>query len=140
SDDGTNQMVARYSEERSGAAIRLLALPRVGKAGALNAAVETSEGEILVFSDANSIFAPHTLRALLAPFGDPAVGGVAGNQVYTSANENGATGGLGERLYWAFDRQLKVYESRAGNVISATGALYALRRDLFQGIPDGVTD
>lgn len=140
SDDGTNQVVARYSEGSEGAAVRLLALPRVGKAAALNTAVETAEGEILVFSDANSIFAPHTLRALLAPFSDPAVGGVAGNQVYTAGDAKGATGGLGERMYWAFDRQLKVYESRAGNVISATGALYALRRDLFQGIPDGVTD
>lgn len=152
SDDGTNEIVAAFGERAALPAVRLLALPRMGKASALNAAVETAEGEILVFSDANSIFAPHTLQALLAPFADAAVGGVAGNQVYTaSANGSAPAGesavkaigdnaGIGERLYWAFDRKMKLYESRAGNVISATGALYALRRELFEGIPDGVTD
>ena len=132
--DGTNDVVAQYE----GQGVRLLALPRVGKAAALNAAAATAEGEILVFSDANSIFEPGTLRALLRPFADPQVGGVAGNQRYVTSNAGQA--GAGERAYWAIDRQLKVYESRAGNAISATGALYALRRSLFQGIPDGVTD
>ncbi len=149
--DGTNEIVAEYaqgtrpSEWLGSGGVRLLALPRVGKAAALNAAASAAEGEILVFSDANSIFSPGSLRALLRPFADPSVGGVAGNQCYVSDNGNAAdtattTGNAGERLYWAFDRKLKVYESRAGNTISATGALYALRRSLFHGIPDGVTD
>lgn len=135
STDGTNAMVKRYEHQ----GVRLLALPRVGKAAALNAAAAEATGEVLVFSDANSIFAPSTLRALVRPFADPEVGGVAGNQRYTEDGEP-TPAGAGESAYWAFDRQLKIYESRAGNTISATGALYALRRYLFQGIPDGVTD
>jgi hypothetical protein len=46
----------------------------------------------------------------------------------------------GEQRYWAFDRALKRAESRGGNVISATGALYAIRRELFRPVPEGVTD
>ncbi len=131
SDDGTNLLVSGY-EPRG---VRLLELPRLGKARALNAAVEQAEGEIVVFSDANSLFAPGSLRALVAPFADPAVGGVAGDQRYLPAD-----GALGERSYWDYDRVLKIYESRAGNVISATGAIYAIRRDLFEPVPEAVTD
>jgi len=46
----------------------------------------------------------------------------------------------GEQRYWNLDRMLKTAESRAGNVISATGAIYAVRRSLFRPVPDGVTD
>ena len=76
------------------------------------------------------------------------MGGVAGNQVYlpTSAASGpadpaGATAaGVGERSYWDFDRRVKDAESLGGSVISATGAIYALRRELFRPVPDGVTD
>ncbi len=131
SDDGTNDLVA----ERAANGVRLLALPRVGKAKALNTAVAAAGGEVIVFSDANSLFEPRAMRALVAPFADPAVGGVAGDQRYI-----GADGALGERSYWSLDRILKTFESRAGNVISATGAIYAIRRELFEPVPDAVTD
>jgi len=42
--------------------------------------------------------------------------------------------------YWGLDRLLKRIQSRAGNTISATGAIYAIRRSLFQPVPEGVTD
>lgn len=134
SDDGTPDIV------RAGAAgrIRLLDLPRQGKAGALNAAVAVAGGEILVMSDANSLYAPDALRQLVRHFADERVGGVAGNQRYAKDKANKAN--AGETTYWGFDRQLKVWESRAGNAISATGAIYAIRRSLFQGVPIGVTD
>lgn len=131
SDDGTSAVVQQY--ERRG--VRFLDLPRLGKAPVLNAAVAAANGEILVFSDANSMFAPDALRALVRPFADPDVGGVAGNQRYL---RNGSDGG--ERSYWRFDRFLKQFQSQGGNTISATGAIYAIRRRLFRPIPGGVTD
>jgi glycosyltransferase involved in cell wall biosynthesis len=135
SNDGTSELVRRYQAR----GVRLLELPRQGKAAALNAAVAAASGEILVFSDANSLFAPQSLRALVRPFADPGVGGVAGNQVYRRAS--GATlAGEGEQRYWDFDRELKRYESASGNVISATGAIYAIRRSLHTPVADGVTD
>ncbi len=132
--DGTNEIVLGYAEQ----GIKLLPLPRQGKAPALNTAVAASTGEILVFSDANSIYAPDAIQALVRPFADPDVGGVAGNQVYLKGEPGGE--GAGEKSYWRFDRQLKQSQSQAGNAISATGAIYAIRRSLFQTVPDGVTD
>ena len=135
SSDRTNAIVQSY-ESRG---IRLLPLPRLGKAGALNAAVSASKGEVLVFSDANSMYRPDALRELVRPFADATVGGVAGNQCYLKKKEASSVG-AGERSYWDFDRILKQFESRAGNTISATGAIYAIRRSLFQPVMEGVTD
>ena len=135
SDDGTNEIVAEYE----GDLIKLLELPRQGKADALNEAVKQASGEVLVFSDANSIYAEDAIRNLVSPFADSDVGGVAGDQRYLSAKENSADN-TGERSYWSLDRKLKEWESSAGNAISATGAIYAIRKSLFQEVPTGVTD
>lgn len=134
SDDGTDEVVAGYADR----GVELVSLPRVGKAAALNAAAARARGELLVFSDANSIFARDAVRELVTPFADPAVGGVAGNQRYAAGDDGGTA--AGERSYWSFDTALKRAESAAGNVISATGAIYAIRRELFRPVPEGVTD
>ncbi len=135
SSDGTDAIVAGYE----GQGVRLLSLPRQGKIPAMNTASRKARGEILVFSDANTMFAPDAIRALVRPFADPTVGGVAGDQRYSKEQRGGLTSD-GERSYWNFDRILKRAQSRAGNVISATGAIYAIRRALFRQIPLGVTD
>ena len=135
SNDGTDAIVRGYER----ANIRLLSLPRQGKAPALNAAVAASSGEILVFSDANSMYAPNAIRELVRHFAAPEVGGVAGNQVYLKKGAAGLTS-AGEQSYWDFDRQLKQLQSKSGNVISATGAIYAIRRSLFHPVMGGVTD
>jgi cellulose synthase/poly-beta-1,6-N-acetylglucosamine synthase-like glycosyltransferase len=135
SNDGTDAIVREYEEQ----GVKLLSLPRRGKAAALNSAVMSSTGKILVFSDANSMYEREAIRILVRPFADSEVGGAAGNQCYLSEREVSAED-AGERTYWKFDRILKLFQSRAGNVISATGAIYAIRRALFQPIPDGVTD
>jgi glycosyltransferase involved in cell wall biosynthesis len=135
SDDGTEEIVRGF-EDRG---VRLLGLPRVGKAAALNAAVAAAKSDILVFSDANSMYAPDAIKMLVRPFADPEVGGVAGNQRYVAVADADAIAS-GEQRYWDFDRMLKDAESRGGNVISATGAIYAIRRELFADVPADVTD
>lgn len=135
SSDATDAIVQSYT----GHGMTLLSLPRLGKATALNRAIQVATGDILVFSDANSMYDPQAIYALVQPFADPHVGGVAGNQCYLTAHHE-AGANSGEQSYWDFDRWMKQLQSRAGNVISATGAIYAIRRELFRPIPDGVTD
>jgi cellulose synthase/poly-beta-1,6-N-acetylglucosamine synthase-like glycosyltransferase len=135
STDGTDAIVERYRDH----GVKLLSLPRVGKAAALNAAVAASKGEILVFSDANSMYKVDAIQELIRPFADSKIGGVAGNQVYRTEVAGGSSG-AGERAYWNFDRKLKTSQGRSGNTLAATGAIYAIRRSLFQQIPDGVSD
>lgn len=135
SSDGTNKIVEKYAEH----GVKSLSLTRQGKAAALNAAFTASSGEIIVFSDANSMYDRSAIRALVRPFADPEVGGVAGNQRYLPEQSDAAASG-GEDAYWNFDRSLKRSQGKVGNTISATGAIYAIRRTLFAPIPEGVTD
>jgi cellulose synthase/poly-beta-1,6-N-acetylglucosamine synthase-like glycosyltransferase len=146
--DGSTDRTVAEARRRDDPRVRILDLPRTGKATALNAAVAASRGEVLVFSDANTAYAPDAIRMLVRSFADATVGGVAGNQVYLPASTSVRPGddgaatavGVGERSYWDFDRLVKDAESLGGSVISATGAMYAIRRELFREVPDGVTD
>jgi len=136
SDDATNAIVASYSDSR----VHLLELPRRGKIPALNDAVKHATGEILVFSDANSMYDAQALRMLSRNFADAQVGGVAGNTIYTKLSKSDSSS-QGEDLYWSYDKWLKEMESLTGSIISAHGAIYAIRRDLYRPITDSaVTD
>lgn len=128
SDDGTEAMVARYA----GQGVRLLALPRRGKLHAIREAVACATGELLVFSDANSMYQTEALRKLARNFADPQVGGVCGNQIYLKAGRHADTTNQGEHLYWSFDKWLKQQESLTGSIVSAHGAIYAIRRTLYR--------
>ena len=134
--DGSTDDTVREANRTGDPRIVVLDLPRSGKAGALNRGVDEARGDVLVFTDANSMLSAEAVTELVRPFADQTVGGVAGDQRYVGSDGSAS----GERAYWDFDRVLKVAESRSGNVISATGALYAVRRSLARPVPEGVTD
>jgi cellulose synthase/poly-beta-1,6-N-acetylglucosamine synthase-like glycosyltransferase len=117
--------------------ITVLDLPRQGKAATLNAGVALSTGDILVFTDADNQWSRETLGYLLAPLNDPNVGGCAGHMVIP------VTGGglsVGDSLYRHYEGWLRRVENRTGCMVSADGALLALRRELFQNVPAEVND
>jgi glycosyltransferase involved in cell wall biosynthesis len=129
SEDGTNELVAQF-----GRGVRLLALPRLGKNGALTRAASDAKGEILVFTDADTKLTERTLLHIAAPFADPDVGGVAGERRHGHESKPGRSAAdQGKRL-------LRRLMSRAGNVTSAEGQIYAVRRELFQPVPENVLD
>lgn len=133
SSDATAEIAERYG-------VRVLRLPRQGKIHALRAAVEQATGEILVFSDANTMYDRAALRWLAANFADPTVGGVAGHTGYRLSAGREASAD-GEDLYWGYDTFLKRLETLTGSVVSAHGGIYALRRELFRFPSDtAVTD
>jgi cellulose synthase/poly-beta-1,6-N-acetylglucosamine synthase-like glycosyltransferase len=86
---------------------------------------------VLVFTDADTTFAPETLRELASNFADPHVGGVAANEVVVSHDGDGGIV-RGEGLYWRYDQWIKRLEDRVGSTVSASGRLYAIRRELFR--------
>jgi cellulose synthase/poly-beta-1,6-N-acetylglucosamine synthase-like glycosyltransferase len=139
SDGSTDGTVAR-ARLAGQTRVRVLDLPRRGKAAALAAGARSARGDVLVFTDANTKFRADTLYRLALNFGDPQVGGVAGNTEYRVGADAESTG-RGEDLYWRYDTWLKRQESRTGSVVSAHGGIYAVRRELFRPVEDaGVTD
>ena len=102
---------------------------RRGKTAAQNAAVELARGEVLLFSDATTMYEPDVLRVMARSFADPSVGCVAGRLVYVDPAASGV--GRGARSYWGYETFLKTHESRACSLIGASGCLYAVRRSAY---------
>lgn len=114
--------------------VRLLAFPqREGKARVLNKLVPEARGEVLVFSDANTIYQPDALRKMMAHFADPSVGGVCGYLRLISPDRRASS--QGEAVYWDYENRLKEMEGRIKTVFGATGGIYAIRRELFVPLP-----
>jgi cellulose synthase/poly-beta-1,6-N-acetylglucosamine synthase-like glycosyltransferase len=112
---------------------------RLGKTAAQNAAVELAGGEIILFSDATTLYERDVLRALMPSFADESVGCVAGRLVYVDPAETGV--GRGAKSYWGYETFLKTHESRACSLIGASGCLYAVRRAAYVPLyPEACSD
>lgn len=133
SSDKTNDIVRGYVEKEK--RIHLLEFPRTGKSGVLNKAMACLKSEIVVFSDANTEYMRDTLTNLIKHFSDKKVGCVCGRLIYRNPEE--VVSGKGESFYWHYETALKKMESKLGYVAGANGAIYAIRRELFEPLPTG---
>ena len=135
STDGTVAVARRYERApRPGPAVRVLAYPRRrGKPSVLNDSVPRCTGEIVVLADARQRYAPDAVSRLAENFADPAVGAASGELVLR--NEAGAPVGEGVGAYWRYEKLLRRAESAVHSTVGATGAIYAIRRCLFEPIP-----
>ncbi len=102
---------------------------RGGKTVAQNAAVAAAKGEILVFSDVTTVYTPRTIPAMIENFADPEVGCVGGDLFYLKEPLNSSA--EGRALFWNYERQLRVWESRVHSIIGVAGCIYAMRRELY---------
>ncbi len=127
--DGTDALVSEIAA--SDARVRLLRqVPRQGKTSALNWAVPQARGEIVVFSDANSIYRLDALRMLASNFADPAVGYVTGHMLYV--NPDGSLVGDGCSAYMRYENAVRAAETRVGSVVGVDGGVDAVRKALYQ--------
>jgi len=106
-----------------------------GKASGLNEAIELAQGDVVVFTDARQRIERGAVRFLMESFADPEVGCVSGELMLgdPSAGETGR--GMG--LYWRIEKRIRELEAASGSVVGATGALYAVRRELVASVPQG---
>ncbi len=133
SDGSTDATVERA---RAAGADLVLDLPAGGKVAALNAAAEQATGELLAFSDANSLWAPDALRLLVEPFSDSAVGYACGQVRFVDEG-----GGNLEGVYWRYEMAVREMESALAGITAGNGAIYAVRRDSYLPLaPSGSHD
>jgi hypothetical protein len=104
----------------------VLELPWGGKVRAQDAGVDRAGGELLAFSDANALWEPGALRALVAPFADARVGYACGQVRFVS---DGGTNQEG--LYWRYEMAIRARESQLASVTAGNGAIYAVRPDAY---------
>lgn len=130
SEDETDALVEAYANE-SPIPVRLFRQhPRAGKTSGLNLIVPEARGEIIAFSDANSLWDRDALQYLVVPFKDPAVGYVTGKMVYT--NPDGSLIGDGCSAYMKYENWLRAKETAIGSIVGVDGGVDAMRRDLYQ--------
>ncbi|MDP4151131.1 MAG: glycosyltransferase family 2 protein [Bacteroidota bacterium] len=144
STDGTAALINKYPGVRG-----LHEPERKGKSAAVNRAVQYATGEILIFSDANTMLNAGAVRHIARHYAQPKIGGVAGEKKVMPAgepsggtsDESGGTSdevGAGEGFYWKYESFLKRVDSEFYSVVGAAGELFSLRRDLYEPLPHHV--
>ena len=130
SDDGTDEIVQEYASE----GVRLFRQEeRRGKTEGLNAVMRTVRTDVVVFSDANAMYARDALLMLIRNFADGDVGCVTGEAQYVP--HGNAVADVGERLYWGYEMQIKRLETSLGSMVGGDGAIYAIRTPLWRTLP-----
>ena len=128
STDGTNEILSSFDDPRFHA--HLFEQNR-GKASVLNNLVELTEQPIMIFSDANTHFETDAIKRLVSHFQDSKVGTVCGELNLYSSDENDNK----DNAYWRYEQFLKENEGKLDALLGANGAIYALRKELYQPIP-----
>jgi cellulose synthase/poly-beta-1,6-N-acetylglucosamine synthase-like glycosyltransferase len=136
SNDETDDVVRQYGQH----SVKLLRQKiRAGKTAALNMAVPQAKGEILFFSDANSIWSQDAIIKMVHNFNDPSVGYVTGKMIYT--NPDGSTIGDGCSAYMKYENMLRRIETRSGSIVGVDGGIDAVRKELYYPMnPDQLPD
>lgn len=126
SNDNTHVIVSSFKDPR----VVLKKFDRIGKTGCLNRVVPEAAGEIVLFTDANSIFPPDLLANLCGNFRDPSVGMVTGwTQYFKAGGSKEITG-----IYAKLEKMTKYWESRVSSCVGADGAVFAIRKSLYRSL------
>lgn len=138
--DGSTDRTDEIVEELSDRGVRLFRQEgRVGKTVTQNNAVKQASGEVILFSDATTMYQRDVLKRIVPNFADESVGCVAGKLVYVDKSDSGV--GKGARSYWSYETFLKERESRACSLIGASGCLYAVRKSAYRDMyPEACSD
>jgi len=127
--DQTDNIVLMFSASSSIPVQLIRQESRLGKTSGVNRAVTQAKGDILVFADANSMYAPNTISELVAAFADNRVGFVTGKMVYTNAD--GTMVGDGCSTYMSYENTIRSLETQVGSVVGVDGGVDAMRKSLF---------
>jgi len=133
--DGSTDRTADILREHASTVLPVILEQANGKASALNEAVKRAKGEILVFLDMRQSVDLDAISALVSCFADPDVGAVSGELLLEASPGISTSDALG--IYWKIEKSVRKLESDSGSVVGVTGAIYAMRRELYTDIPPG---
>lgn len=136
--DGSSDRTVEIAEKHSHFSnLKVFDLPRGGKVNALNSMLKEAKGEVLVFSDANTMYDSKAIINLVKYFTDDRIGCVSGQLRY-KIDESAGHGAKSESAYWKYENWVKVLESKIGRLSGANGAIYAIRKGLVKEIRKGI--
>ncbi len=129
STDGTDEIIKQCGDPR----INLIRQEgRLGKTSGLNLAVPKAHGDFIVFSDANAMYQNDAIKKLIRNFKSDDIGYVVGAALYTDGDKSAAA--ESENRYWEYELAIKKMESDLHSVVGGDGAIYAIRKSLYQAL------
>lgn len=137
STDRTDEIVRSFQDPR----VRLLrAEDRKGKTNVQNLGVEIARGEVLIFSDATTVYDPQALQYLACNFADPKVGAATGRFFYFDQVGKSPTG-VGTIAFWNYETFIRMLQSRISTISGCSGCIYAVRRSAYTRLrPEVISD
>ncbi|MCZ6767424.1 MAG: glycosyltransferase family 2 protein [bacterium] len=137
--DGSDDETVRITKEFADRGVRVYhSDERSGKSAVINRVVPDIEEDVVVFTDANALFAEDALERLVRRFADPSIGCVVGKLRYVDRHTTAV--GKGESIYWRYEGMLSVLESKMKSVLVANGSIFGIRRELFENVSPHVAN
>jgi cellulose synthase/poly-beta-1,6-N-acetylglucosamine synthase-like glycosyltransferase len=125
STDKTNEIILNYASKYDN--IRLVNIEkRGGKVNAYNKAYKYANGEIIAFSDANTMWDKNALKNLIQPLANYDISCVCGHLIYTNSSESEIA--YSEGLYWKLENMMKEGESKLYSLTALNGGIYAIKK------------
>ena len=131
STDSTDEIVKQYADRD---VVLISSEIRRGKTAGLNTALKRAKGEIVIFTDADSMFPPDTVKKFSEFFSDDSVGLVTGSTSYLLQGEEGMAHSTG--IYTKLEKLIKHLETSSGSCVGADGAIFAIRKSLYSPLRD----
>lgn len=136
SDDGTDGIVKEYATQ---GIILYRQKQRFGKSRLLNDMVKNvAVGEILIFTDATTLFEKDAISNIAMCFSDENVGAAAARLIFKNFGDSTVAGNHG--LYWRYETFLRKKEGSIGLLPFVSGAFYAIKKELYGEVKDGLPD
>jgi cellulose synthase/poly-beta-1,6-N-acetylglucosamine synthase-like glycosyltransferase len=137
STDRTDSIVESFNDPR----VQLLRVTgRLGKTNAQNEGVKIAKGDVLIFSDATTIYHKMALKYLASNYADPRVGAVSGRYQYFDV-EGGSPTGAGTIAFWNYENFIKMMQSRIRTISGCCGCIYSVRREAYTALsPEVISD
>lgn len=131
STDGTDEIVRQFAGQN---VVLISSETRRGKTAGLNTALTQAKGEIVIFTDADSMFPADTIKKFSEVFNDDSVGLVTGSTSYQIQGEDGIAHSTG--VYTKLEKLIKHLETSSGSCVGADGAIFAIRKSLYKPLND----
>lgn len=134
-DSGSKDETAKIVDIKFSNRVKLIVEnERKGKAHAINLALGSCHGEIVILTDGPTLYEKTTISEIVAPFQDPSIGGVTVLCKIPNSSENQIT--KTDSILWSYKDRIRIMESKIYSTTWLSGEACAFRRNLIDHIPE----
>jgi cellulose synthase/poly-beta-1,6-N-acetylglucosamine synthase-like glycosyltransferase len=111
---------------------------RGGKLAGHRSVLKEIKSDIVIFSDATTIYHKNVIKELVKHFSQKEIGCVGGAITYKELDRQGSR--IKEQKYFSYEVMVRKLENKVDSVPVVSGAIYAIRKELYADIPDHLAD